>query len=521
MTDHDSLPPAPPPAPEPSTRLRLRIWMGCLAGALVSSAGIWWVAGTQLGPGADPARVLGWLVGLGGLGLVVGGGFALWLDRGVVTHLRGVARSLASGRVQELRGLPGASGWGELSELTDQVQHLITRQRAMGEAVAELERLESQLATLTARIEQWRFRERWEPLAFGGGAADALARELDQALSRHGEVAEQNLEASRRVRSELVAASEDARESAEMAERGFVEATALLTTVRELQRLGVELRGALGELEVPVVHPDEDRLGSYREAVADALERLIDAANASVEHLGAALLRVQEIASQVQLVSNRATLVALHAVTLESRLPQEARGGEDLSRELRQLTADVREASQRADELAAEVERQTRAAGERMRSLREHVASHLETLPAAATSGERARVGVPEPAARLLERVREMIQDATQKGERLSAAGERASRAADRLLRRLEDDTREVEGLMVRLAPGGELPETARGPEAIEDEAAPAGRLRLWSPEPESSAEESRVEPESPPKDAEEPGSPESGSEPGTREELP
>jgi hypothetical protein len=58
-----------------------------------------------------------------------------------------------------------------------------------------------------------------------------------------------------------------------------------------------------------------------------------------------------------------------------------------------------------------------------------------------------------EEIGRVLERVREMIQDATTKGERLSAAGERSSRAAEALLRRLETETREMEGLLARLAP--------------------------------------------------------------------
>ncbi|MEO5617087.1 MAG: hypothetical protein ABIS67_04900, partial [Candidatus Eisenbacteria bacterium] len=201
-----------------------------------------------------------------------------------------------------------------------------------------------------------------------------------------------------------------------------------------------------------------------------------------VEHLGTAMRRVQEIAGQVQVVSQRATLVALHAVTLESRLPREERRGEDLSHELRLLTGEVRAAAQHADQLAADVERETRAADERMRSLRERVAPRLEPpaaespeamLPAPATAASPASATPADAAAqaaaleaaelsdhsvRLLDRVREMVQDAAQKGERLSAAGERAARAADRLLRRLEDETRDVEGLMVRLSPAGELP---------------------------------------------------------------
>ena len=46
----------------------------------------------------------------------------------------------------------------------------------------------------------------------------------------------------------LSAAIADAQESATQAERGFVEATAMLTTVRELQRLSGELQNALDQL---------------------------------------------------------------------------------------------------------------------------------------------------------------------------------------------------------------------------------------------------------------------------------
>jgi hypothetical protein len=489
VTEPDPLVPAPEPEIEsgPSTGLRLRIWLACLGGVLAMGLGIWWVAGTQLGPGADPVQQFGWLVGIAGGGLVMAAGFALWLDRGIVGQARGVLRGLSSDRVQELRGLPAASGWGELSALGEWAQILITRQRLTHRAVADLEQLENALARITARLEHSRSTERWESMPAELGPAEALARELNVSFARAAEISDQNLEASRRVHSELLVANDDARESAEMAERGFVEATALLTTVRELQRLGSELRAALADLETsPGSVANEERFQAYRAVVAGALEELVGAANSSVSHLGEAMRRVQEISSQVQLVSNRATLVALHAVTLEARLPREQRGGDELSRELRQLTADIREASQRADELAEEVQLQTQAAGERMGSLRESVAPQLE--PPVSLAAEAARTPLPEPAARLLERVREMIQDATQKGERLSAAGERASRAADRLLRRLEDEAREVEGLMVRLAP------TTEPADATSAESDRAARLRLLADESDAIA--SGAEPE-------------------------
>jgi methyl-accepting chemotaxis protein len=53
---------------------------------------------------------------------------------------------------------------------------------------------------------------------------------------------------------------------------------------------------------------------------------------------------------------------------------------------------------------------------------------------------------------RLTARVREMIQDATQKGERLATAGERVSRAAERLARGLEAESSDVHELVLRLS---------------------------------------------------------------------
>src|SRR5262249_35129134 len=91
---------------------------------------------------------------------------------------------------------------------------------------------------------------------------------------------------------------------------------------------------------------------------------------------------------------------------------------------------------------------------------------------------------------RLLERMREMVQDAGSKGERLVSTAERTSRAAERAARALEESMSELDGLVVRLRASAEpsdlhaLPSAPRG----EDETlpgAPAGTvLRLLEPQP-------------------------------------
>jgi hypothetical protein len=109
----------------------------------------------------------------------------------------------------------------------------------------------------------------------------------------------------------------------------------------------------------------------------------------------------------------------------------------------------------------------------RMHELREQVARRLESLPPPAEVPARGR----EDLDRLLDRVREMVQDATAKGERVSAAGERASRAADSLLRALESERREMEGLVARLSPVSQEGADETPPETTA--ARPNGGLRL------------------------------------------
>ena len=221
---------------------------------------------------------------------------------------------------------------------------------------------------------------------------------------------------------------------------------------------------------------------------AQCSEELAGVSGQSVENLGNGLLRVQEIASQVQLLSNRATLIALNALVALGRSSKET-GGEGWNVEMKQLARDVRGATDRVQELTAQVEREVQSANERMRVIRERVAGRLSELP----GGERStRPAPPAEVVRLAERLREMIQDASRKGERLSEAGEQASRAVEALVRRLQDESRDLEGLIIRLAPiGGEQPSPQP---AAGETPSPAPHLRLIgeNEEPGAGREDSR-----------------------------
>jgi hypothetical protein len=475
--------------------LRLRIWIACLSGSAIATLGLIWVVGT-LAPydgSVDPLLLAVFPWAVGGLGILTGIAMAMWLDHNIVGHLRGLSRALADERVAELRGLPAGAEWGELSELTQGVQRLITRMESLGheaqEARLERERAEASLGNALAALGAWAS-EGPESLPSAQGPLAAIADILNQHSLRDRDARDRSREAVLEIRAGAMRGLEEARETESQAERGFVEATALLTTVRELQRLRGELENALsaaGAVRTP--EPGLDAIERYRSAAAGAIEELVSASTESVERLATGLMNVQEIADQVHTLANRATLVALDAAIGTGADRGAARPG-DRAAELRTLAGEVQAVTVRTAELSREVDQEVTAAIERMRGLRERVSAQLDRVPA--IPGE-APARSLELAERLLDRVREMVQDAMQKGERLSAAGERASSAAQRLVRRLEDEFQAIETLVAKLADA-----TAAPPASEESgESVHPGGLRLLRPEdlasdepPESGAEE-------------------------------
>ena len=472
------LDPAPPePRPRTGAGLRLRLWLACLSGGLIASAGTLWLLATPSLTPSDPA-VYGWLAGVACASLVLGLILALWVDHHIVGHLHGLLLGLRSGRVAELRGLPAGTGWGELSELGDAVQETLEHRRKEARAILQLDRMREHLIALQASIDRWQLTERWERPAIPDGEAGEVAEVLTHAIQRRAIVDEQNRDAARQVANELGAVIGDAQEAASQAERGFVEATSLQTSVREILRLSTELSAALTRMAVEPTATSDPAAERAREALQD----LVQASSHSVESLGRGLLRVQDISEQVQRIANRATLIGIQALSGTGE-------PETFASELKQLAHDVREATDRTTTFAQDIDRAVSDADARMREARERAIARMEApalaRPAAATA--------PAPdVQRLVERVLEMVRDAGTKGERVSTASERASSTAERLMRRLEGNVSDADALVVRLAPVGEaLPPAPLAPE-----------LRLVDPD---DADERPEEPGAAPREEERP----------------
>jgi hypothetical protein len=490
----------------PGAGLRLRLWLGFLLVGCAGAAGtiglLAWLAPADSLFNPRTFGIWPWSAAVLCIALAVG--CALWLDHAIAFHLRGLCRAIAGGEPSELGELPAAAGWGELSLLTAQLQSLIARHREMSRASVDLEELRHRIRALRVAVEG-RPGESLRPLE---GPLGSLVEALNRRRAEEERIERESREDTQVLRRDLAGALADARASAEQAERGFVEATALLTTVRELQRLGGELQQGMspgapaGSAPLTPAVPAAEAQRRYREAAAAAIQELVTTSHESVERLAAGLAETQEVGAQVQILANRATLIALRVSLAGSAAaadPRDARvpgspgitmPPEGLSHDLRTLATEVRAVTDRTAEHLAILDREVAAASDRMKGLRERVAARLDEAPPLPESAPDPGRGTPpsEAVLRLLERVREMIQDAAAKGERLSATGERASSAAERVVRLLEEEAGTLEALAQRLGAGGdERPGAALGAPA--DAGAPGagqarpGDLRLLGPE--------------------------------------
>jgi hypothetical protein len=168
----------------------------------------------------------------------------------------------------------------------------------------------------------------------------------------------------------------------------------------------------------------------------------VAASSASVESLGRGLVRVQDVSDQVQRLANRATLIAIQAL---SGTGEPASFGE----ELKQLARDVRDATDRTQRFAQDIDAAVADADARMKEAREQAMARMDAPAPPA--------GAPVPrnadTTRLIGLVLEIVQDAIRQGERVPTASERAS-VAERLARRLDGNASDA-GRSRAPRPGG------------------------------------------------------------------
>ncbi len=154
----------------------------------------------------------------------------------------------------------------------------------------------------------------------------------------------------------------------------------------------------------------------------------------------------------------------VNSVVASSRAEARPAAADSSTLELKQLAREVRAATDRVAAWSAEIDRAVESANQRMHEVREQVFARLAELPAPPAASPPAPIAAPPLLNHWVDRLREMVQDASRKGERLSESHEKVSTAAQGVSRHLEEEARDLEGLVARLTPTGMTDETRSAP---------------------------------------------------------
>ncbi len=412
-----------------------------------------------------------------------------WLRRTVVAPLTLLSDALVAGRAVDARDLPPADGPQEIVALADSVQEILRHRRKFELEAGELAALRACLARLAADVAAWS--ERDDPRALDGGAvADDLdgipeaARGLVSGLRDAARHLEARAGEARTVAGLVRETIDEARARGDGvtggAERQFVEATSLLTVLRELRRWAGELAPALDALRTAAAaRVGDDGAGGARwsHLLAEALEgdaRPLATAERAVQRLATSAEDVLFLGAAARLARIEAAAAALSGV------PEAAPFVDSLDTFARD-TAALRDRM-------GELERATRddlaAAREELGGLRvrltdaAHELAHVAEHPGLAGAPVVPRGVDPAAAARrALDRVHEMVAEALARGEKLVQQAERTSSEALRAGDGVRVALDELDGYRARLvatAPEAGLPAVESDP-AAETDAMPDG----------------------------------------------
>lgn len=181
---------------------------------------------------------------LGAVALLGAGFLAYVLDRGLREQLGLVGRTLASGRIGDLRGLASSRGWSGLADLAREAQDALGRSQEGLRGAEELKALQTAADDLLSKLREWGDTEIAPSLIPEGPLSQVisalllLAEHLEERTREAHEVAEL-------ARESLLGACETIERAGRDAERGSREVTGLLTALGEVRRIGSEVSGTV------------------------------------------------------------------------------------------------------------------------------------------------------------------------------------------------------------------------------------------------------------------------------------
>ena len=320
----------------------------------------------------------------------------------------------------------------EFNVLARRIEQLSRGGKDAPEASRKIAQMEDELRKIARALEEVSAGSPYVPLpekeGLTGSVVSLLNKVLPESLGLRGAATEsvQGMEA------ELRETREATQELAATAERTFLESTETLVAAREASRLAAEAEQKLQAMAAE----EESKVGlrCQKEAVREAVTRLIEAVAHGIEDLTSGLLKASALSRSSERIANRASVLALN-ISVESAkasLP----GMNVLADEITKLADFARACSDESESVTREIETKVDSVIRGMHVAQEEVRHKTRFLglgaPAEESPGRETRAELEKTTKRLCDSVARLLT----RVQELSKLTEKASSDADRMSRR-------------------------------------------------------------------------------------
>ena len=320
----------------------------------------------------------------------------------------------------------------EFNVLARRIEQLSRGGKEAPEASRKIAQMEDELRKVARALEEVSAGSPYVPMPEKEGVTGAVVTLLNKLLPESAQLREAAAENAKGVETELRETSQASQELAATAERTFLESTEALVAAREANKLAAEAEQRVQAMAAE----DESKLGlrNQKEAVREAVTRLIEAVAHGIEDLTKGLMKASSLARSSERIANRASVLALN-ISVESAkasLP----GMNVLADEITKLADFARACSDESESIIREIESKVDSVIRGMHLAQEEVRHKTRLLglgaPVEESPGRETKAELEKTTKRLCDSVVRLLT----RVQELSKLTEKASSDADRMSKR-------------------------------------------------------------------------------------
>jgi methyl-accepting chemotaxis protein len=423
---------------------------GALCLSLASAPFSLWVAANGMMTTLAVAAILVTVVSLVCTAVAI-----IQVSRIVARGTKALLKTTETGRVAE-RDVPASLRDDvEFNVLARRIEQLSRGGKEAPEASRKIAQMEDELRKIARALEEVSVGSPYVPLPEKEGATGAVVSLLNKLLPESAQPRGAAAESVKGVEAELRETSQASQELAATAERTFLESTEALVAAREANKLAAEAEQRIQTMAAEA----EPKLGlrNQKEAVREAVTRLIEAVAHGIEDLTKGLMKASSLARSSERIANRASVLALN-ISVESAkasLP----GMNVLADEITKLADFARACSDESESVLREIETKVDSVIRGMHVAQEEVRHKTRLLglgaPVEESPGRETKAELEKTAKRLCDSVVKLLT----RVQELSKLTEKASSDADRMSRKAAAAYDQA-----RLLAGGEPPKNPSAP---------------------------------------------------------